>query len=40
MLKKCGPSEKKDGNCHILADSRWEMVLKAIGQPLVTTKRV
>jgi hypothetical protein len=19
-----GPSEKRDGNCHILADSRWD----------------
>jgi hypothetical protein len=22
---------KEDGNCHVLADSRWEMLLKAIG---------
>jgi hypothetical protein len=29
-----------DGNCHILADSRWEMLLKAAGQPLSTSERV
>ncbi len=34
------PSEKRDGNCHVLADSRWEMLLKAVGQPLSTAKRV
>jgi hypothetical protein len=34
FLKKCyqkrGPTEKRDGNCHVLADSRWEMLLKAV----------
>jgi hypothetical protein len=34
--KKCGLSEKKDGNCHDLTNSRWEMLLKAIEQPLGT----
>ncbi len=38
--KKRGPSEKRDGNCHVLANSRWEMLLKAVGQPLGTAKRV
>ncbi len=27
-------------NCHLLAGSRWEMFLKAGGQPLGTSKRV
>jgi hypothetical protein len=31
MFKKSDPSEKRDGNCHVLADSRWEMLLKAVG---------
>jgi hypothetical protein len=30
----------ESGNCHILADSRWEMLLKAVGQPLGTSKSV
>jgi hypothetical protein len=34
------PFRKRDGNCHALADSCWEMLLKAVGQPLGTTKRV
>jgi hypothetical protein len=29
--KKRSPSEYRDGNCHVLADSRWEMLLKAVG---------
>jgi hypothetical protein len=37
--QKCDP-EKRDGNCHILVDNRWEMLLKAVGQPLGTAKRV
>jgi hypothetical protein len=24
----CGPSEKKDGNCDVVAVSRWETLLK------------
>ncbi len=43
-VKKCqqkrGPSEKRDGNCQVLADSRWEILLKAVEQPLGTAKRV
>jgi hypothetical protein len=27
-------------NCSVLANSRWEMPLKVIGQPLGTAKRV
>jgi hypothetical protein len=23
--QKCSPSEKKDGNCHVFANSRWEI---------------
>jgi hypothetical protein len=30
--------QKRDGNCHGLADSQWEMLLKAVGQPLATAK--
>ncbi len=29
-----------DTNCSVLANSRWEMLLKVIGQPLGTAKRV
>jgi hypothetical protein len=32
--------EKRDRNCHVLADSRWEILLKAVEQPLGTAKRV
>ncbi len=35
-----GPSERKDGNFHFLADSHWEMLLKADGQLLGTAERV
>jgi hypothetical protein len=31
---------KRDENCHVLADSCWEMLLKAVGQLLGTAKRV
>jgi hypothetical protein len=24
--QKCGPSEKMDGNCHVFANSRWEIL--------------
>jgi hypothetical protein len=27
-------------NCSVLANSRWEMLLKVIGQPLGTAKRL
>ncbi len=29
-----------DRNCSVLANSHWEMLLKVIGQPLGTAKRV
>jgi hypothetical protein len=29
--RKHGPSEKRDGNCYVLADSHWEMLLKDVG---------
>jgi hypothetical protein len=32
--------EKRDRNCHVLADSHWEMHLKAVEQTLHTAKRV
>jgi hypothetical protein len=32
--QKCSPSEKRAGNCHVLADSRWEMLLEVVGQLL------
>jgi hypothetical protein len=31
---------KRDRICLILADSRWQMLFKAVGQPLSTAKRV
>jgi hypothetical protein len=37
---KRGPSEKRDENCHVLADSLWEIILKAVRQPLSIAKRV
>ncbi len=39
-INKRGPSEERDGNCNFLADSRWEMLLKTVGQPLGTAQRV
>ncbi len=36
--QKRGHLRKRDGNCHGLADSRWEMLLKAVGQLLGTVK--
>jgi hypothetical protein len=30
--------EKRDGNCHVFADGRCEMLLKAIGQMLGIAK--
>ncbi len=38
--QKCGPSGKRDGNCNVLADSRWEILLKAVELPLGTAKRI
>jgi hypothetical protein len=34
MLQKDGPSEERDEKCHILADSHWEILLKAVRQLL------
>jgi hypothetical protein len=34
--RKRSLSEKRDGNCHIFANSHWKMLLKAVGQPLDT----
>jgi hypothetical protein len=31
---------KSDGNRNVLADSHWEMLLKAVGQPFGIAKRV
>jgi hypothetical protein len=30
-LQKHDPLEKRDGNCYVLADNRWKMLLKAAG---------
>ncbi len=30
-LQKCCPSEKRNENCHVLANSRWEVLFKADG---------
>jgi hypothetical protein len=38
MLTETRPSQKRDGNSHVLADSHWEMLLKTVGQPLGTAK--
>ncbi len=38
--QKRGPSGKMDRNCSVLANSSWEMLLKVIGQPLGTAKKV
>jgi hypothetical protein len=32
--------QRSDGNCKVLADSHWEMLLKAVEQLLDTAKRV
>jgi hypothetical protein len=40
MLTECGPPEKRDGKCHVIANSRWEMLFKAVGHLLSTAKRV
>jgi hypothetical protein len=37
---KCGALENRDGNCHVFANSRWEMLLKAIRQALGNAERV
>jgi hypothetical protein len=39
-FKKCGPPEKRDEHCHVLANSCWKMLLNAVGQLLGSTKRV
>jgi hypothetical protein len=31
MLKETRPFREKSGNCHVLAYSRWKMLLKAVG---------
>jgi hypothetical protein len=33
-LQRPCPSEKRDGNYHVLANSCWELLLKVVGQPL------
>jgi hypothetical protein len=40
MLTEMRPFREKVWNCHGLAESRWEMLLQAVGQPLGTGKRV
>jgi hypothetical protein len=40
MLTEMQPFRKKAGNCHVLADSRWEMLLKVVGQPQGNTQRM
>jgi hypothetical protein len=34
VYRNAALQKKSAGNCHILADSRWEMLLKVVGQPL------
>jgi hypothetical protein len=38
--QKRGPSGKMERKFSVLANSCWEMLLKVIGQPLSTAKRV
>jgi hypothetical protein len=38
--QKRSASEKGDGNSHVFADSGWEMVFKAIEEPLGNAKKV
>jgi hypothetical protein len=39
-LQKCGPSEKRAGNCHVSADRRREMLLKVVGQAPANAQKV
>ncbi len=39
MLTETPPFREK-GYCHVLADSCWEMFLKAVEEPLGTDKKV
>jgi hypothetical protein len=32
ILTETWPFRERDGNCHVLPDSRWEMLLKAVEQ--------
>jgi hypothetical protein len=38
MLTETQPSEKDNGNCHVLADNYWEIPSMAVGQPLGTAR--
>jgi hypothetical protein len=40
FYQKSSASEKRGGNCYVLADSCWEMLLKAVGQPLGNAHRL
>ncbi len=40
MYKKCSASLKRDIYCYVSADSHWEMLIKAVGQPLGIAERV
>jgi hypothetical protein len=40
MLTEMRSFRKKAGNCHVSADSRWEMLLKVVGQRLGNAQRV
>jgi hypothetical protein len=40
MLTEMQPIIEKEWECHVLADSCWEMLLNAVGQPLGNAKRV
>ncbi len=40
MLLVTRPFRENGENCSVLAKSRWEMLLKVIGHPLGTAKRV
>ncbi len=31
--KKIRPMKNRDGNCYVLAESRWEILIKTVGQP-------
>jgi hypothetical protein len=40
MLTEMRPFRKRDGNGLVFANSRWEMLLKAVGQPLGSANRI
>jgi hypothetical protein len=40
MLTETRPFREKGWNLHVLANSRWKMLFKAVEKPLGTAKKV